>query len=66
MGDDTAAAIELAREALQCGRKAEVEASELLDGVVDDENDKDVKQALMGAAINIARACICFMTLTRL
>ena len=54
--DDTAAAIELAREALQYGKKAEVEARELLDGVAQDEDDMEVKEALMGAGINVARA----------
>ena len=63
--DDTAAAIELAREALQWGKKAEGEARELLDGVAQDEDDMEVKEALMGAGINIARAYTRLMTLSR-
>ena len=63
--DDTAAAIELACEALQYGKKAEVEARELLDGVAIDEDEMEVKEALMGAGINIARAYTRLMSLTR-
>ena len=63
--DDTAAAIERVREALQYGKKAEVEARELLDGVAEDEDDMEVKEALMGAGINIARAYTRLMTLAR-
>ena len=63
--DDTARAVELALSAVRYGAAAEAEAQGVLDAVADDEDDMEVKEALMGAKINQARAYTHLMTLTR-